>query len=497
MVNWDLLIDESALASVLPTDYVRFARPISNGLAVFLEGLPATRQEEILAEQAQLSPDATISERLGVLARCCPVLHKLGQVLARDHRLAPELREQLQRLESLPPTVSHEVLMGILADELGPLDRLGVTVASQPLAEASVATVVGFEQHEKGQVRQGVFKLLKPGIQARLDEELQLTEQVGHHLDERCDELHIPHLDYRDTFEQVRLKLQQEVNLDQEQCHLAEAYYYYGDQPRVQIPKLFDFCSPRVTAMQRVSGGKVTDHRLDSKYERQQLAELIVEALITKPVFSRQSQALFHCDPHAGNLFFTDDGRLAILDWSLIGRLSDEDRVAIVQVLLGAATFDRHRIARVLTQMALRPPQAKALESTVENWLRRIRQGQMPGLQWLIGMLDEAVQTAELRVNTDVLLFRKTLYTLAGVLLDLHLDDRRIDQILLLEFLRNFVAEWPRRWYSLPSSRDFATRLSNLDLTRWMMGLPESTTRLWSGQIRDLLSTPWGSAPCG
>ena len=87
-VSWELLIDESALARLLPLDYAHFARPVKEGLVVFLSGLPATDQDQILAEQAALPPEATVSERLGLLARSCPVLHKLGQVLARDQRLA-------------------------------------------------------------------------------------------------------------------------------------------------------------------------------------------------------------------------------------------------------------------------------------------------------------------------------------------------------------------------------------------------------------------------
>ena len=78
-------------------------RPIREGLIVFLERLPTAAQEEILAQQAALPWSASISERLSLLARGCPVLHKLGQVFARDQCLAPELRHHLRGLESLAP----------------------------------------------------------------------------------------------------------------------------------------------------------------------------------------------------------------------------------------------------------------------------------------------------------------------------------------------------------------------------------------------------------
>ncbi len=221
-MDWDSLIDESELAALLPDQYARFARPVKEGLTVFLAGLPDAFQSEILLQQAALAPSATLSERLRRLAQSCPALHKLGQVLARDQRLAPELRLHLRELESLPPTVPLDVIQHELSEGLGSLDLLGIALRPPAIAEASVAVVVPFDMLGNP-TRQGVFKILKPGIEERLNLELELLGQVGSHLDERCAELNIPHLDYRDSFDQVASKLVGEVQLDQEQQHLLLA----------------------------------------------------------------------------------------------------------------------------------------------------------------------------------------------------------------------------------------------------------------------------------
>src|SRR5262249_25623736 len=157
--------------------------------------------------------------------RSCPALHKLGQILARDRRLAPDLRRQLQALESLPPSVPLEFIRTALTRELGPLERLGVTLSPPALAEASVAVVVPF-RHDRDP-RSGVFKLLKPGIEERLGEELALFERVGEYLDEKCNEFRIPKLDYQDALEQARGLLRHEVRLDLEQAHLQRARACY------------------------------------------------------------------------------------------------------------------------------------------------------------------------------------------------------------------------------------------------------------------------------
>jgi ubiquinone biosynthesis protein len=487
VLNWNSIVDEAAVASVLSDAYAPFCRPIADALAVFLRGLPAGHQATILANQAALPQTASASERLAALARSCPALHKLGQILARDRRLAPELRKHLQELESLRPSMSMETIHAALAEELGPLKRLGIALLPPALAEASVAIVVPFRYDpapgEKSP-REAVFKLLNPGIEERLEQELELFEQVGSYLDQQCEDFRLPQLDYRESFEQVRDKLRHEVRLDLEQCHLAQARALYAGDSRVQIPALFEHCTSRVTAMEQVVGRKVTEHGLDSEVERRRLTRLVLQALIARPIFLRASQALFHADPHAGNLFLTNDHRLAILDWSLVGSLGERERIAMVQITLAALTLDAERINAILAGLAERhQPDRATLESVVYAWLGRIRRGQFPGFTWLMGLLDEAVRTARLRVGADLMLFRKTIYTLDGVVADIGARDSRIDDVLLKEFLGHFAVEWPERWTALPNSRAFATRLSNADLAQMMLSLPLAAARLWLDQF--------------
>ncbi len=497
MTDWNTFLDETALAAVFPHEYGRFVRPIREGLIVFLKGLPEAAQEQIVTHQAQLPLDASFSRRLMELARCCPTLHKLGQVFARDQRLAPELREQLRGLESLVPSVSDAELRRMLEDELGPLERRGICLSPPAIAEASVAVVIPFfDRHasnsnestnHKGYAN-GVLKILKPGIEDRLELELELLTKVGSHLDERCHELNIPPVDYENIFEQIRDKLQHEVQLYREQRHLCDARSAFADDPRVQVPVLFEqHCTSRITAMQRVSGGKVTEHALQRNNESRQLAELVIRALVAHPIFCPLSNSMFHGDPHAGNLFLTDDNRLAILDWSLVGSLTESHRVAIVQLMIAAITFDCQQIVGILESLSLRPIRHPApLMSVVQKSLRQIRQGSFPGLSWLVDLLDDAVHVGGLRPATDLLLFRKSLHTLEGVVADIG-GGVTIDDVLMREFLEHMGLEFPRRFFTLPHSRSFVTRLSNLDLTQAVFSCPWAAARFWMGQGADLL----------
>ena len=285
-MNWETLIDEESLAKLLPAEYSRFALPFKESLAIFLSRLPGPIQEQLLSQQLALPAEATLSERLGSLGHSCPVLQKLGQILARDQRIAPELRSELAKLESLPSTVPLHSIEAILKQELGPLEAKAIELLPPAIAEASVAVIIPFRDKSKSEQPEGVFKVLKPGIEERLQLELDIFTGIGSHLDSRLHELGIPPIDYQDTFNQVRDKLRCELRLDEEQRHLALAERFFADQPKVVIPALYEHCTQRVTAMQRLIGEKVTDHRFTLSTEKRQLAELVAKALIVRPLFA-------------------------------------------------------------------------------------------------------------------------------------------------------------------------------------------------------------------
>ena len=492
-VDWESLIDEGTLAGLLPAEYSHFSLPCKESLVVFLSRLPAEVQEQIFAEQLRLPFDASLSLRLGRMAHSCPVLQKLGQILARDQRIAPELRNELAKLESVPPSVSLEAIQSILVQELGPLEAKALFLLPPAIAEASVAVVIPFQDLSKPQQAEGVFKVLKPGIEDRLHLELDILSDVGLHLDSRLHELGIPPINYQDTFHQVRDKLRGELRLEEEQRHLQNAASFYAKQPEIQIPTLFDHCTRRITAMERVFGEKVTEHSFQLPAEKTHLANLVAKALIVRPILCPEPQALFHCDPHAGNLFSTHDGRLAILDWSLSGFLGAHERAALVQVMLAAVSLNPERIISTLLSLDLRgecnePP----LRACVHDWLKKMRNGHLPGLSWLVGLLDDAVQRSRLSMSSELLMFRKSLLTLSGVLSEIGAENFNLDRVLLFEFLRSSMLEWPSRWVSSPNSRDYATRISNLDITETLLSSPLIVGRYWQAALRDLIESRRG-----
>jgi hypothetical protein len=108
-------------------------------------------------------------------------------------------------------------------------------------------------------------------------------------------------------------------------------------------------------------------------------------------------------------------------------------------------------------------------------------------MSWLIALLDEAVQNAGLRVQTDLMLFRKSLHTLDGVVAEIGAGVG-LDDVLLVDFINHFASELPTRWLARPDSRNFSTHLSNLDLAAAAFNWPAAVERYWIGRTGDLLA---------
>jgi ubiquinone biosynthesis protein len=487
--EWDGFLESLDFGALVPEAYERYRPAIVDGLNFFLENLAVDRAMQILVEQASMPPGVAMEERLVAIARHCPALHKLGQVLARDRRLPADFRRLLQNLESMPSTLDAAESRRLAEAELGPLSRLRIDIEESPLAEASVAIVVPFTSSGAScECEGGVLKLLKPGVEEKLEEELELLQRIGALLDERCLTYQLPQIDYEDTFLEVKALLSREICLDREQEHMRHARREFSDVSSIIVPEVYDFSTPHLTAMQRIIGTKVTDADLPPA-GRRRLADLIVEALLARPIWSKAPDAVFHADPHAGNLFATADGRLGVLDWSLVGHLTKDDRVQLTQILIGAFTLDASRVCEAIDALAQGRTDATSLSQVVHQHMALISQGAFPGPSWVMRLLDESVTRARCRFGGDLVMFRKALQTLEGVVADVS-PDCHPDRVLIAAFAKQLLFEWVQRPFALPSSRHFATHFSNVDLTQLLMSTPFVGSLRWmnlqSAWLRDI-----------
>lgn len=460
MLN-DVLLESLGLSRLVPPSLAAWRPLVMDGMNFFLERLPSHRLEAIVGAQMALPQSADAAVRLAALLSQCPTLHKLGQVLARNKHLPVEVQHQLQTLETMEPSTPMEQVLLRLRQELG--HDLPVVLADRALAEGSVAVVLPFTWQDHGEARHGVFKVLKPGIEEIFAEEISIWVELGEFLEERSRDLGLPALDFRLTLDSIRELLTHEIALRIEQDNLRQAQTLYAREPRLMIPHLLPWCTPRLTAMERVFGTKVTDAGL-SWQRRAELASAMVSTLVAHPFWSQAPRAMFHADLHAGNLLVTNDGRLAVLDWSLTLGLSKEDRETLVSMILGGLTLDAARIRDAVASLGTISADDPVLVRTVDRALDGVALGgQLPGFDWLLNFLDALALETTAGFREDFVLFRKTWFSLSDVIGDLT-GAYAPDAQLLEVALERFVAEWPARLIAPPASNRFSTHVSNSDL---------------------------------
>ena len=414
----------------IPEIYADYRLLVRDGIEFFLSRIDCQRLLDLAVEQLKMGPTAESEERLLALAKRFPTLHKLGQIIARNPNIDPEVKKWLIQLENGHYGTPEKGILEQIQRQLEPVDsRERVEIAPAILAEASVGAVVAFEHRmmSDAEPEKGVFKILRPGIRKHLDEELGILEQTAAFFEENRERYPLKNFKFLEIFQDVREMLIKEIDLAAEQAHLAEAARFYDDMDGVCIPRLLPFGTSEMTAMAYLHGPKITDADLGPE-QRKELADILFEALVCRPLFCRREAALFHGDPHAGNILAvmdaaSDTPRIGLLDWSLAGRLAKGVRVGIVQLIQSLFKKDLSGILNAIPALAgdasADPPMTRPkLRDLILDMMHERGFARQELIKKAFRMLESLAHEGWV-FPVDLMLFRKAIFTLEGVLHDL------------------------------------------------------------------------------
>ena len=437
--------------TVVPEIYAAWRPLVRDSMIFMITHLSAARLAPKLVEQAELPHSTTPEQRLLRLIARVPGLQKIGQVLARNRHFHPSLRRALSELENGIADVTPSQIRAVIQKQLGRrLAAYAVEMDTELIAEASVSAVMGFSwcNPETQRRERGVFKVLKPYVSACFAEDLELLQQLAHSLAET-------HPEYGralpDTIMEVRALLEHEVDFVREQATLAEAAKAYRSLRGVRVPRLFrPLSTPTITALSEENGVKVTDALADaSPRQRRGAAEQLIEALVGVPLFARAGRSIFHADPHAGNLLYdARTGQLVLLDWALTESLTRDQRrhVALMALMLGLR--DPVGLCGEIEALALDRPLDPASTGFIRDHVNRFI-GELP-IRRLPGSVDamrllDRIALAGVRFPSGLMMFRKVLFMLDGILHDIAAPNMRMD----LALARQFLARWTNSPLSL------------------------------------------------
>jgi len=469
MAKW--IVDEIVpVERLVPETYIKWRPPVRDAMMFVVARLSPARLAPKLLEQIELPPKTSAETRLLRLIAKVPGLQKLGQVIARNQHLRPALRNALARLENGIRDVQPEDIRAIVEKELGQKSKTyAVEVAPDILKEASVSAVVRFKWRDpqSGKRQRGVFKVLKPHIPEYFAEDMDFLQKLAQYFGDRHHTYGLPPHLIPDTFQKVRRLLRHEVNFAREQKTLLEAGKLYKGFPGVRIPRLIEpLCTRGITAITEERGIKVTSAaaRLPAA-GRRKVAEQLVEALVAVPLFSAEENAIFHGDPHAGNLLYDNrTGELTILDWALRERLGRNERRHLALLFLMVALRDRVGVCNEIVALSrqriqMTSPRGMAVRDCVAGFLDEMPASHLPSGADAMRLL-ERVAVKGIPFPGSLVMLSKVMFTLEGILSEMVGPDEGIGFTLARHVAQRWLSNrsalrsplMTRDWFTIPCS---------------------------------------------
>ena len=440
--------------ALVPDEYQRWRPLVQDAMQFIFSRLSDRRLATKLVEQIEL-PSATPPElRLIRLISKMPGLQKLGQVLARNRRLSPALRQALSELENGMSDVQPGEIRAIIAEQLAsPLETHAVDVDTSIFKEGSASAVVRFTWNSAGHERErGIFKVLKPYVPAHFGEDMTLLQQLAEFLSSSDPRYAFAVYDVQEMLAEVRQLLEHELDFPREQATLTEALLGYRSSIGIRVPRVIaPLCTAQITAMTEENGVKVTDACRRSPIRRDRIAEQVIEALIAVPLFSRADPSVFHADHHAGNLLYDEPNReLVVIDWALAERMSLESRRQLAMLALMMNLCNQEGVREAIYALSRQggagsrpaPPHRKrVIDGCVARFFGGLAPGRSPGTLDAMMLLDEIAMEG-VHFPPSLFLFRKIVFTLDGVLHDITGSEVHMDSVITREFLTRWISSF-------------------------------------------------------
>jgi ubiquinone biosynthesis protein len=366
----------------------------------------------------QPSPEAiafSLPERLRMIfEELGPTFIKFGQILSiRRDVLPEEYVSEFEKLQDAVPPFSYAEVARLVAEEFGrDVKDVFEEFASEPLASASIAQA-HLARTKTGQ--EVIVKVQRPQIRQMILKDLAIMEHLAHLLARRIPESR--RYDPVGLVEEFRKTILLELDFRREGRNADRLRQHLRDMPGIVIPLVFwEYTAPRVLTIEYMVGQGLREALSRSAEDRHRIAANVYKAFL-KQIFE---DGFFHADPHPGNLLFLSDGRVGLLDFGIVGRVSRDLLAGLVTILLAILEQDVEALLDECIALGLMPAdldrqtiQYEIDELLAENLdlpLRDISLGH------ILKTLFEMGRKHRLNVHSNLVLLGKTLMTLEAVI---------------------------------------------------------------------------------
>ncbi|MFL6309114.1 MAG: ABC1 kinase family protein [Nitrososphaera sp.] len=285
-----------------------------------------------------------------------PSYIKLGQWLSTRVDILPQpYLEVLSKLQDDVPPALFSQIKPIIENELGRIEDVFDEFNTTPLSGASLGQVY-LAKYEGQQV---LVKISRPNIERVIEDDIYVLKKILPLATRFID----PNLRFsaEGMMSQFIETVHEEMDYRIEAENLLMIKRNLAGDPSVVIPGIFlERTTKHVLTMKYVPGIKITDiSTLDKKGIDREKLVVRVHRLFFKMLLHHN---IFHADPHPGNISVTDDGRLILYDFGMVGRLDNETRIRLIRLYLGLIDKNPERTVNVMIELG-------TLEPTVNRYI--------------------------------------------------------------------------------------------------------------------------------
>jgi predicted unusual protein kinase regulating ubiquinone biosynthesis (AarF/ABC1/UbiB family) len=436
----------------------------SAGLEEAIEG----SQPEVQVEPEKLEALADDIERMG------PTFIKLAQLLSTRADLLPQpYIEALTRLQDKVEPFPFTEVEQIVANELGVrISKAFSYFESTPIAAASLGQV------HRAALRDGrevVVKVQRPGIREEMSKDMDVLSDMSAFLDSHTEAGR--KYEFTPLLEEFRKNLLRELDYRLEARNLVIFANNLREFDRLVVPQpVDDYTTSRVLTMDYISGKKITKLSPLAKLDIDgyQLAQHLFQAYLHQILID----GFFHADPHPGNVFLTDDRRIALIDLGMVARVAPRPQENLIQLLLAISEGKGDDAADITIKMGEAKPgfDDKTFRRAVADLVLENQNAQLENLNSgrVVLRIQQIAGESGFRLPTEFTMIAKALLNLDQVV---HTLDPKFDPNFAIRSYADVIME-----------RRFKKSLSAGNLYGTVLELKEFVDKL-PGRVNQLVDT--------
>lgn len=425
-----------------------------------------------------------------ILVELGPFYVKLGQLLSTRPDLLPaNYIEALTALQAQVPPVAWTDIEIVITEQLAkPIEQVFKYINTQPIAAGSIgqihrATLLSGEEV--------AIKVLRPGIEKIVAQDSALIKGIA-------DLVALTEFgqsyDVVDLAEEFIKAVNAELDFTQEGHYTDQLRYNltqsrWSEPKQLVIPKIYwHLTNSRLLVLEWLEGKQILEADVSRPPTEQAISQRKTE--ITRILFRSFFQQIyidgfFHADPHPGNIFYLDDGRVALIDCGMVGRLDPQTQQILTELLLAIVDLDAKRCSQLTIKLSesVVPITLVQLEVDYERMLRKYYNLNLNQINFseVVYELLQVARRNRIKLPGNLGLFAKSLANLEGTARKFNPDINILEEVKPL--LTNILEQ------QLIGSTPLQTALRTvLDLKSFSLKSPRQIEVLLDGLTSETLN---------